>query len=227
MADSNRPRGECQHGQLARQCELCEKDATIAEQAATIARLEGERDGWERTAADMANGMAFYRDIVRQAGQHFGPAVYTSDDGSVQDEVLAPKVPELAAAVVAERDEAVQEFEVMNARLGEVIIAKAQAEAERDALRARVAELEARDIPDAMLDELVGWAFRYGLGRQSYAVGMIAEAVRTYRQRLLPQTRARLMREIEEAIQRGEAGMACDVREWEAVHAALQEEPQP
>jgi hypothetical protein len=115
----------------------------VEEQAATIARLEGERDGWERTAADMANGMAFYRDIVRQAGQHFGPAVYTSDDGSVQDEVLALKVPELAAAVVAERDEAVQEFEVMNARLGEVIIAKAQAEAERDALRARVAAVEA------------------------------------------------------------------------------------
>jgi hypothetical protein len=144
--------------------ELAALRATIAEQAATIARLEGERD----------TGKAFH-DVA-----------------------------------VKERD--------YERRMRD------KAEAERDALRARVAELEARDIPDATLDELVGWSFRYGLGRQSYAVGMIAEAVRTYRQRLLPQTRARLMREIEEAIHRGGAGMACDVREWEAVHAALQEE---
>lgn len=104
MGDSNRTPGECEHGNRWATCETCTLRATIAEQAATIARLEAERDGWERTAADMANGMAFYRDIVRQAGQHFGPAVYTSDDGSVQDEVLALKVPELAAAVVAERN---------------------------------------------------------------------------------------------------------------------------
>lgn len=60
-----------------------------------------ERDGWERTAAEMANGIEFYRDIVRKAGAHFGPAAYTSDDGSVQDEVLALKVPQLAAEAVA------------------------------------------------------------------------------------------------------------------------------
>lgn len=74
------------------------------------------------------------------------------------------------------------------------------------------------------IDCLVGWAFRYGLGRRSYAVGMIADAVIRHRRHLEPQTRDRLIAEIDEAIARGEAGMDCDVRNWQRVRAALTED---
>lgn len=58
-------------------------------------RLRQERDNWERSAADFHRNAEFYRGIVRRIGDTFGIAARTSDDGSVQDDVLALKVPEL------------------------------------------------------------------------------------------------------------------------------------
>lgn len=69
-----------------------------------IALLEQERDAYERTACDMANNADFYRGIVHGCGAPFGVKARTSDDGSVQDSVLALKVPELVAALKQERD---------------------------------------------------------------------------------------------------------------------------
>lgn len=57
--------------------------------------LEIERDNWEQTAAQHARNEAFYRDLLMQCAAHLGKEVYISDDGSVQDEPLALKVPEL------------------------------------------------------------------------------------------------------------------------------------
>lgn len=78
--------------------------AALISQARAAITLERERDGWERTAADFATSSDFYRDLVREIGKPFGVAAYTSDDGNIQDEVLALKVPELVAALRAERD---------------------------------------------------------------------------------------------------------------------------
>jgi len=58
-------------------------------------RLRQERDNWERTAADFHGNAEFYRGIVHQIGDTFGIAARTSYDGSVQEEVLALRVPEL------------------------------------------------------------------------------------------------------------------------------------
>lgn len=113
MADSNRPRGECQHGQLARQCELCEKDATIAEQAATIARLEGERDAHAQRLRDIS--------------------VALSDARCNAMPILE------GVRWMVERTQ--------------------QAEAERDALKARVKELEAL-LPDEQVsarERIINW----------------------------------------------------------------------
>ena len=73
-----------------------------------------ERDLWQETAAQESRNTAFYCDIVRQIGAQFGVAARTSDDGSVQDSVLALKVPELVAELAAERDAA--RAELANAR---------------------------------------------------------------------------------------------------------------
>lgn len=85
-----------------------------------IAALTRERDGWNETAREMANGLEFYRGIVQQAGAHLGPEVYTSDDGSVQDSVLALKVPELVATLRAQHREAVEAVAKAVALLGPV-----------------------------------------------------------------------------------------------------------
>lgn len=62
---------------------------------AEVQRLKFECDNWEETARRHANNEAFYRGIVVKIGNMFGDAAKTSDDGSVQQDVLALKVPEL------------------------------------------------------------------------------------------------------------------------------------
>lgn len=63
--------------------------------------LIAERDGWVESARHFANGQEFYQGIVRQIGRLFGEVACTSDDGSVQGDVLALKVPELVEALAA------------------------------------------------------------------------------------------------------------------------------
>jgi hypothetical protein len=88
--------------QLAAQCwtdletEKIEMNTALAE--AVAKRIAA----WMETAAQAARGQEFYRGLVVKAGDHFGVAARTSDDGSVQDHVLALKVPELVEAVVKE-----------------------------------------------------------------------------------------------------------------------------
>jgi len=75
-----------------------EMDVRLAEAFASVLA------GWLDTAAQMQRNADFYRGIVVQVGELFGTAAKTSDDGSVQEDVLALKVPELVAAAIAERD---------------------------------------------------------------------------------------------------------------------------
>ena len=63
-----------------------------------------ERNAWENSAARAYRDVDFYRGIVIQIGELFGVEAKTSDDGSIQEDVLALKVPELVNALRAERD---------------------------------------------------------------------------------------------------------------------------
>lgn len=69
-------------------------DARLA--AAFARRLAG----WMHIAADGWKGAEFYRGIIDQCGAAIGPDAYTSDDGSVQQDVLALKLPELVKQLV-------------------------------------------------------------------------------------------------------------------------------
>jgi hypothetical protein len=55
---------------------------------------------WIESYAQEASNREFYQNIVRQTGEIFGPESKISDDGSVQEDVLALKVPELAEKYV-------------------------------------------------------------------------------------------------------------------------------
>ena len=65
-----------------------------------MALIEGpppypRHDGWEETAKWHSKNEDFYRNIVHEIGELLGPEVYVADDGSVMEDVLALKVPEV------------------------------------------------------------------------------------------------------------------------------------
>lgn len=64
-------------------------------------RLESEVRAWKETARQYANNQAYYHGIVIEVGRLLGNDVYVSDDGSVQDEVIAEKVPQAVAKLIA------------------------------------------------------------------------------------------------------------------------------
>lgn len=66
---------------------------------------ESGQGKWRDTAVMMSNNADFYRDIVKQVGEILGKEAYTSDDGSVQDSVLALKVPELVKTLKEKVDQ--------------------------------------------------------------------------------------------------------------------------
>lgn len=61
--------------------------------------LVAERDEWKDTAAQYARNAEFYRELLVRCSAHLGREVYISDDGSVQDQPILLKVPELVAAL--------------------------------------------------------------------------------------------------------------------------------
>lgn len=58
------------------------------------------REGWESVARDMAKNCDFWHGIVLQVGEMFGVEAKTADDGSIMEDVLALKVPELVRALL-------------------------------------------------------------------------------------------------------------------------------
>lgn len=66
-----------------------------------LASVKGERDAWIDDAARFNRNEDFYRGLVEQIGAHFGQDAYTSDDGSIQQDVLCLKVPELVSALMS------------------------------------------------------------------------------------------------------------------------------
>jgi hypothetical protein len=61
------------------------------------------------------------------------------------------------------------------------------------------------------------YAFRYALGRQTYAVGNVADTLIANVDALRPDWREQIVRDIGEAIEDGRAGHAIDVERWTQV----------
>lgn len=68
-----------------------------------IEKLKRERDAWIETSRQSNNNEMFYRGIINSVGGMFGVAAKTSDDGSIQQGVLALKVPDLVREALAKR----------------------------------------------------------------------------------------------------------------------------
>ena len=65
-----------------------------------LVKIRNERDCWLETARQESNGREYYRSLVAKIGEMFGAAAMTCDDGTVVDDVLCAKVPELVSAAL-------------------------------------------------------------------------------------------------------------------------------
>lgn len=70
-------------------------------------------------------------------------------------------------------------------------------------------------------EDILFWAFRYALGRMTYCVADVAEALIINAPHIQRRNRDQIIREINEAIMRNQAGMDMDVQRWREVIAAL------
>lgn len=73
---------------------------TIADR---IAAEQAHTDRWFETAQQHCRNEEYYRGLIIKIGELFGVEARTSDDGSIQQDVLCAKVPELVAAALASK----------------------------------------------------------------------------------------------------------------------------
>jgi hypothetical protein len=143
------------------------KSAVPSEADSPVYDQRREVATWQETAGQAMRDRDFYRSIVTQIGEMFGDAAKTSDDGTVQQDVLALKVPECVRRLQAEIDAARQEAfrygfkldcddsdpaEVAQADelislVSWIAQAESQARAERDEALCRLRELQLRFVP--------------------------------------------------------------------------------
>ncbi len=76
-------------------------------------------------------------------------------------------------------------------------------------------------------DGVLVCAFRYALGRRTYVVSEVCDAIKQNATKIQPKLRDLMMEEISEAINTDRAGDDMDVRLWRECQEALQQSPQP
>lgn len=72
-----------------------------------------------------------------------------------------------------------------------------------------------------MNESILFYAFRYALGRKTYAVGIVAEELEKHADTLSPSTRETIVQEIDEAELSGSLGMPMDADVWRRVREKL------
>lgn len=86
--------------QLAAQC-WCDENTQHKTMDVELAEAVAKRiEMWMASAAQYARNADFYRDLLVSVAKHLGSDAYTSDDGTIQDEPLALKIPELVEAII-------------------------------------------------------------------------------------------------------------------------------
>lgn len=93
--------------QLAAMTERAEKaEALLAEKTEQLARAESLASRWKDDAAMFARNADFYGGLIRQIGDMLGPETRRADDGSLAEDVLALRVPEVLADTLARAEKA-------------------------------------------------------------------------------------------------------------------------
>ena len=79
---------------------LVDKSHTAYTATKELKEAKREAEAWKESAAFHCRNEFFWHDLVDQCGKHFGVEARTSDDGSIQEDVLGLKVPELVERTV-------------------------------------------------------------------------------------------------------------------------------
>ena len=91
------------HVHASDDCYAIDYPALAAVVQGMVEEKEGQRQAWEDTAAQAYRNTDYYRSLVREIGMMIGSAPYIADDGTVNDDVLCAKVPELIPPTLAEQ----------------------------------------------------------------------------------------------------------------------------
>lgn len=90
--------------QFAAQC-WCDEETKSIPMDTRLAEACAKRiAAWMQTASQGYRGAEFYRDLLDECGRALGVEAYTSDDGSIQQDVLALKIPELVKKLIPESE---------------------------------------------------------------------------------------------------------------------------
>jgi len=65
--------------------------------------------------------------------------------------------------------------------------------------------------------DITCYAFRYALGRKSYAVGIVCQYLKDHWKELPMRIREQIQSEIKTAIEKSDAGMDMDVKSWKEI----------
>ena len=68
-----------------------------------------------------------------------------------------------------------------------------------------------------MDEDIIFYAFRYSLGRMTYAVSTVSDCIIDNWSRISEKTKGLIVDEINTAIKKGEAGMEMDVQSWRRI----------
>lgn len=157
--------------EIERRCAEKEVEIRAEERAKWEVRekeSEAAAEAWKETAAMYGRNADYYRGLLVQIGEGFGVAARTSDDGSVQADVLVAKVPELVADLRRGCENTVSGTVCVNRAFWEQM--KADRMALREAAKAAVAAHVAADAIAWVRDrEIV--AFREAMAALRKAVG--------------------------------------------------------
>ena len=67
----------------------------------TLEQAVAERNAWVESAAQFSRNEDYYRSLLDECAEAIGPAAYTADDGSISQDPLRAKIPELVRATLA------------------------------------------------------------------------------------------------------------------------------
>ncbi len=100
---NNDPRFTEEARALAAQC-WCDEETSDIEMDTRLADAFARRlEHWMEDAARYARNSDFHRDLVDQCATHLGVRAYTADDGSVMEDPVRLRVPELVAELAAKQ----------------------------------------------------------------------------------------------------------------------------
>ena len=71
----------------------------IAVHVAELAEAKQHAANWEESAAQFSRNADFYRVLLTECAKHLGPDVFVCDDGSVSQDPLMLKIPQLVATL--------------------------------------------------------------------------------------------------------------------------------